>query len=36
MKRELICISCPLGCHLSVDAENKTVIGKTCKRVDIN
>lgn len=35
MKRELICISCPLGCHLSVDAENKTVIGNTCKRGEI-
>ena len=35
MKRELICISCPLGCHLSVDAENKTVEGNTCRRGEI-
>ena len=30
MKKELICISCPLGCHLTVDADNKTVTGKFC------
>ncbi|MBC5627977.1 DUF1667 domain-containing protein [Clostridium sp. NSJ-6] len=35
MKKELICISCPLGCHLTVDAENKTVTGNTCKRGEI-
>ena len=32
MIKELICISCPIGCHLSVDTENMTVIGNTCKR----
>ena len=32
MIKELICISCPMGCHLKVDAENKTVTGNTCKR----
>ena len=31
MKKELICISCPLGCHLTVDVDNKTVTGNTCK-----
>lgn len=35
MKKELICISCPLGCHLIVDAENKTVTGNTCKRGEV-
>lgn len=32
MIKELICISCPMGCHLKVDVENKTVEGNTCKR----
>ena len=35
MKKELICISCPLGCHLTVDADNKTVTGNTCKRGEV-
>lgn len=35
MKKELICISCPLGCHLTVDIDNKTVTGNTCKRGEI-
>lgn len=35
MKKELICISCPLGCHLTVDSENKTVTGNTCKRGEV-
>jgi len=29
---ELICITCPKGCHLSVDADTKTVTGNTCPR----
>ena len=29
--RELICITCPRGCHLSVD-ENLNVTGNTCPR----
>ena len=29
MLKELICISCPMGCHLKVDVENKTVEGNT-------
>ncbi|AOR23089.1 DUF1667 domain-containing protein [Clostridium taeniosporum] len=32
MIKELICISCPMGCHLKVDVENNTVTGNTCKR----
>ncbi len=32
MIKELICISCPMGCHLQVDIENQTVTGNTCKR----
>ena len=32
MIKELICISCPMGCHLSVDTEKMTVTGNTCKR----
>ena len=35
MKKELICISCPLGCHLTVDVENKIVTGNTCKRGEV-
>ena len=33
--KELICINCPLGCHLSVDdsdAANVKVTGNTCPR----
>ena len=33
--RELICINCPLGCHLSVDDKdlaNVKVTGNTCPR----
>lgn len=32
MIKELICISCPIGCHLSVDTESMTVTGNNCKR----
>ncbi len=34
-ERNLICISCPIGCHLTVQLEDDTVInieGHTCKR----
>ncbi|MDO5423788.1 MAG: DUF1667 domain-containing protein [Eubacteriales bacterium] len=34
-KRELTCIGCPLGCHLTVTLENRQVTsveGYTCKR----
>ena len=32
MIKELICISCPIGCHLKVDTETMEVTGNTCKR----
>ena len=32
MEKELICISCPNGCHLKVDAEANKVTGNTCPR----
>lgn len=35
MKRELICIACPLGCAISVELDGKNVIsveGNTCPR----
>jgi CxxC motif-containing protein len=33
MKRNLICISCPIGCHITVEGSdgNYTVTGNTCK-----
>jgi CxxC motif-containing protein len=34
MKKELICIVCPRGCHLTID-ENLTVSGNFCKRGEI-
>lgn len=37
MKRELVCIVCPQGCHLTVTEENGnyTVTGNTCKRGEV-
>ncbi len=33
MKKKLICIACPIGCHLEVDVENNyAVTGNQCKR----
>lgn len=35
MKKSLICIACPIGCHLEVDVENDyKVTGNQCKRGD--
>ena len=37
MKRELICIGCPMGCRLMVTLEGRTVTavtGNTCRRGD--
>ena len=37
MKRELICIGCPMGCHLTAEVENgavTSVTGNTCPRGD--
>lgn len=34
--KEMICISCPLGCHLKVDIENGyKVTGNTCPKGEI-
>ncbi|WP_297419837.1 DUF1667 domain-containing protein [Clostridium sp.] len=30
MERELICISCPKGCHLKVDEDRLSVSGNSC------
>lgn len=35
MNRELICICCPMGCHLTVNVEDKKVSGNTCKRGEV-
>lgn len=35
MKKELICINCPLGCRMTVEIEDNTVtsiVGNGCKR----
>ena len=35
MKRSIICISCPLGCNLSVEHDDKVILsvtGNACKR----
>ena len=33
---ELICINCPMGCHLQVDEDNDyAVTGNTCKRGEV-
>lgn len=37
MKKNLVCVSCPLGCSIEVEIENGEVIsvtGNTCKRGD--
>ena len=37
MKKNLVCVSCPLGCSIEVEMENGEVIsvtGNTCKRGD--
>lgn len=33
--RELICITCPRGCHLTVDEEKKVVTGNSCPRGEV-
>ncbi len=32
MKKNMICIVCPMGCHLTVDTETLEVTGNTCPR----
>ena len=37
MKKNLICVACPLGCPIEVEIENNEVVsvtGNTCKRGD--
>lgn len=37
MKKNLVCVSCPLGCSIEVEIENGEVVsvkGNTCKRGD--
>ncbi len=36
MKKELICIACPIGCHLEIDIDNDyAVTGNQCKRGEV-
>lgn len=36
MKKKLICIACPMGCHLEIDIENDyKVTGNQCKRGEV-
>lgn len=32
MKKEMICIVCPVGCHINVDTETLKVEGNACPR----
>lgn len=32
MKKEMICIVCPVGCHINVDTETFVVQGNACPR----
>ena len=33
MKKQLICIACPMGCHLEIDIDDDyKVTGNKCKR----
>lgn len=32
MKQEMICIVCPMGCHIAVDKETLEVTGNACPR----
>lgn len=32
MKKEMICIVCPMGCHLSINTETLEVTGNNCPR----
>lgn len=32
MIKELVCIKCPMGCHLTVDVDKNEVKGNTCRR----
>jgi len=32
MTKNMICIVCPIGCHLTIDADTLAVTGNTCNR----
>lgn len=32
MKKEMICIVCPVGCHINIDTETLVVQGNACPR----
>ena len=32
MIKEMVCIVCPMGCHLKIDTESLNVTGNTCPR----
>lgn len=32
MEKEMICIVCPIGCHITVNSENYEVKGNSCPR----
>lgn len=32
MEKEMICIVCPMGCHLKIDIKTLKVTGNTCPR----
>ncbi len=34
MKKDMICIVCPVGCHVSIDTESMEVTGNRCPRGD--
>lgn len=35
MEKEMICIVCPIGCHLTVNTETLDVKGNTCPRGEV-
>ena len=32
MIKEMVCIVCPMGCHLTIDTDTLDVKGNTCPR----
>ena len=35
MEKEMICIVCPVGCHISVNTETYEVKGNSCPRGEV-
>ena len=35
MEKKMICIVCPVGCHMTVDTETFSVKGNACARGDV-